>query len=222
MCRDHIIKTVAATYVAIQTVINRRYIVCTLQVNGISFLAYSCIILIYQLHHMKSSKQLAIAIVLIAGVSTSVKAQKLFFVFAHGQYATPLQSNLKNNYNFGLGAEGGAGIGFGKTFITATVGYSVFDARSGTEAGNLTYVPIKAGFRKYFLPMNLLYIHADAGVANVKVKGGGSSSRFTGDVGAGVKLGPLEAGVAYEGFSQSDPSGFASWLAFKLGWRLGL
>ena len=64
--------------------------------------------------------------------------------------------------------------------------------------------------------------HADAGVANIKIKGADSHTRFTSDVGAGVKLGPLEAGVAYEGFSQGDPSGFASWIGFKLGWRFGI
>jgi hypothetical protein len=70
--------------------------------------------------------------------------------------------------------------------------------------------------------MNLIYIHADAGVANLKVKGSNSFSRFTGDVGAGVKLGPLEAGIAYDGFSKKDPYIGASWLAFKVGWRIGL
>jgi hypothetical protein len=161
---------------------------------------------------------------LAAGLPARVQAQKLFFVFVHGQYATPSQTSFKDNYNFGLGAEGGAGIGFGKTFFTGTVGYTVFDAKSNTESGkgNLTYVPMKLGIRRYFLPGHLLFVHADAGVAHIKEKSAGSYSRFTGDVGAGVKLGPLEAGVAYDGFSQSDPSGFASWIGFKLGWRFGL
>jgi len=165
---------------------------------------------------------LVLVTLLIAGTYTSANAQKLFFLFAHGQYLSPLQTNFKNNYNFGLGAEAGVGLGVGKTFFTGTVGYAAFDAKSGSEAGSLTYVPMKLGIRHYFLPMNLLYIHADGGVANIKVKGGSSSSRFTGDVGAGVKLGPLEAGIAYDGFSQGDPSGYASWLAFKVGWRMGL
>jgi hypothetical protein len=165
---------------------------------------------------------MAIALLLLAGTYTGTQAQKLFFLFAHGQYASPLEKDFKNLYNFGVGAEGGAGLGFGKTFITGTVGYSVFDAKSGTGVGNLTYVPMKLGLRQYFLPMNLIYIHADAGVANIKVKGASTVSRFTGDVGAGVKLGPLEAGIAYDGFSKKDPSGYASWLAFKVGWRMGL
>jgi hypothetical protein len=163
-----------------------------------------------------------VAIVLIAGNYNSAQAQKLFFVFAHGQYASPMQASFKNDYNFGLGAEAGAGIGFGsKTFLTGTVGYTVFDAHL-KELGNITYVPMKLGFRRYFLPANLLYIHADAGVAHIKDKTDNSSySRFSGDVGAGVKLGPFEVGVAYDGFAR-DGAGYASWLAFKAGWRFGL
>lgn len=160
-----------------------------------------------------------LAILITTGLFSGVQAQKLFFVFLHGQYLTPTDKDFKNGYNFGAGAEGGAGVGLGKTFITGTVGYSVFDAKEGS---NLTMVPMKLGLRHYFLPMNLIYIHADAGVAKLKVKGSDSFSRFTGDVGAGVKLGPLEAGLAYEGFSKKDPDGGASWLAVKVGWRIGL
>jgi len=165
---------------------------------------------------------LVMAALLVAGMPAGVQAQKLFFLFAHGQYASPVQNNFRNNYNYGAGAEGGAGLGFGKTFVIGTVGYTLFNAAAKSEAGNLTYIPVKIGLRHYILPGNLLFIHADAGMATIKIKGDGSSSRFTGDVGAGVKLGPLEAGVAYNGFSQSDPSGYASWLEFKVGWRMGL
>lgn len=162
---------------------------------------------------------MTITAVLIAGAYSGAQAQKLFFVFAHGQYATPVQNDFKNNYGFGLGAEAGLGIGTGKTFFTGTVGYTFFDAQSESAAGNLTYVPVKAGIRRYILPGNLLFIHADAGVATIKIKGGDSFSRFTADVGAGAKLGPFEIGVAYDGFTGT---GNASWLEFKAGWKLGL
>ena len=166
---------------------------------------------------------MAMALLLITGLYSGTQAQKLFFVFAHGQYATPVQTSFKNDYNFGLGAEAGVGIGFGtKTFLTGTVGYTVFDAKSD-EVKNITYVPMKVGLRRYFLPANLIFIHADAGVGHIKDKTTNSSySRFTADVGAGVKLGPFEVGVAYDGFSRDGSSGYASWLAFKAGWRFGL
>jgi len=163
-----------------------------------------------------------VVILLAAGIYNSAQAQKLFFLFAHGQYASPQQNSFRNDYSFGVGAEAGAGIGFGsKTFLTGTVGYTVFNA-PGKDLKNLTIVPMKLGFRRYFLPANLLFIHADAGVAHIKDKTYSSSySRFSGDVGAGVKLGPFELGLAYDGFAR-DGAGYASWWAFKGGWRFGL
>ncbi|OQP46926.1 hypothetical protein A4H97_05245 [Niastella yeongjuensis] len=163
-----------------------------------------------------------VTLVLIAGRYNSAQAQKLFFIFAHGQYASPMQASFKHDYDFGLGAEAGVGIGFGsKTFLTGTIGYSVFKAQI-KELGNVTFVPMKLGFRRYFLPANLLFIHADAGVAHIKDKTtNATSSRFSGDVGAGIKLGPFEVGVAYDGFAREE-AGYASWLAFKAGWRFGL
>ena len=82
---------------------------------------------------------------------------------------------------------------------------------------------MKIGVRQYLLVAKILYVQADAGVASIHNKASGSTtSRFSGDVGAGVKLGPFEVGLSYDGFTRSDPSGYASWLAFKAGWRLGL
>jgi len=163
-----------------------------------------------------------VAIVLIAGIYNSVHAQKVFFVFAHAQYASPVQASFKNDYNYGVGGEAGAGINLGKkTFLTGTAGYTVFNAPS-KEIGNITYVPMKLGVRKYFLPTNLLFIHADAGVAHIKDKTYNSSySRFSGDVGAGIKLGLFELGIDYDGFSRVN-DGYASWFAFKAGWHFGL
>src|SRR5438105_1221402 len=180
---------------------------------------------IYINTNMKTSIRISTTIVLflVAGMFTATRAQKLVFLFAHGQYATPVQTDFKNSYSMGLGAEAGLGVGLGKTFFTGTIGYTFFNAKSGTEAGNITYAPVKLGIRHYLLPGNLLFIHADAGVAHIKDKTTNTSySGFTGDVGAGVKLGPFELGVAYDGFSRSDPSGYASWLAFKAGWKFGL
>jgi hypothetical protein len=94
---------------------------------------------------------LVIAVMLVTGVSSGVQAQKLFFLFAHGQYATPVQNSFKNDYNYGVGADAGVGIGTGKTKLVGTVGYMVFDAKSG-EVGNITYVPMKVGIRRYFFP----------------------------------------------------------------------
>jgi hypothetical protein len=168
---------------------------------------------------MQMLTRVCIATLLLSGIYTGAQAQKVFFLFGHGQYASPVRSSFKDNYGYGLGAEAGAGIGANKTFFTATIGYSYFDARSGKEVGNLTYIPIKVGIRQYYLPAKILFLHVDAGMATIKEKGGSSMSRFTADVGGGVKLGPFEFGVAFDGFVND---GFNSWVGFKGGYRIGL
>jgi hypothetical protein len=185
-----------------------------------------------ELHHGKAvfymkpvTLFVAIALCIVPGIFNNAKAQHLVFIFAHPVYESPVDKDFKNNYSFGLGAEGGVGIGAGRTFFIGTIGYSYFNARSNAEKpiGNLNYVPIKVGFRHYILVGKVLFINADAGVATITDRSTHtSSSRFTADIGPGVKLGPFEAIVNYDGFARSDPSGYASWLAFKLGWRIGL
>jgi hypothetical protein len=170
---------------------------------------------------MKSLLKLGVLTVLLTGSYTAANAQKLFFLFAHGQYSSPAQTSFKNSYGYGLGGEVGAGIGANKTFFTGTIGYTFFDARSGREAGNITIVPMKLGIRHYLLPGKLIFIHADAGVARINDKGSDiQTSNFTADVGGGVKLGPMEIGVAYDGFQFAGA--FRSFVAFKAGWRIGL
>lgn len=158
---------------------------------------------------------------LVAGSYSGVQAQKVFYVFAHGQYAGPVQTSFKNDYNYGIGAEGGAGVNLGKkTFLTGTVGYTVFNSPA-KDVGNIIYIPMKIGVRKYFLPAKILFVHADAGIGQIKDKTTNTSSaRFSADVGAGVKLGLFEMGLAFDGFTRNG--GYASWVALKAGWRLGL
>jgi len=166
---------------------------------------------------------MAAALWIVPGILNEAKAQHLVFIFVHPQYAAPVDKDFKNNYSFGLGAEGGIGIGTGRTFFVGTFGYTSFNARSGKGIDNISYVPLKIGFRHYLLIGKVLFINADAGIATITDRGShDSQTRFTADIGPGVKLGPFEAIVNYDGFTRSDPSGYASWLAFKLGWRIGL
>jgi hypothetical protein len=168
---------------------------------------------------MKALIKFALLTVVLTASYTGVHAQKLFFVVAHGQYSSPVQNTFKANFNYGLGGEAGVGIGPGKTKVMGTIGYHFFNARSGHEASDLTVVPMKLGLRRYILP--LIFVHADAGVAKIKAKGAdGRTSGFTADIGAGVKLGPMDLGVAYDGFQYEGA--FRSFVAFKAGWRLGL
>lgn len=147
-------------------------------------------------------------------------AQQLVFLFGHGVWANPSDKNFKDTHKTGLGVEGGAAIGWNKTFIVGTIGYSSFGADGSNTKGSLSYVPLKAGLRQYIFS-KLIYIHGDLGIATIK-DDGGSKSPFSGDIGAGVKLGMFEAQLDYDGFSRSDPSGYASWIGIKAGINIGL
>ncbi|WP_153796732.1 hypothetical protein [Foetidibacter luteolus] len=150
-----------------------------------------------------------------------LKAQRLVFIFGHLTYNTPVQSNLKDNYRFGAGAEAGVGIGRGQTFLTATTGYTKFNSKSGSGVGNFGYVPVKLGLRQYVVG-KLLFLNANAGMAVIKPKDADNMSRFTADVGVGAQLLGLDLSINYDGFAAKDPSGWASWIAFKAGFRFGL
>jgi len=166
---------------------------------------------------------LAIVLLSVAGLNNKASAQHLVFLFAHASYDVPVDKDFKNNYTYGLGAEGGVGLGTGRTFFTGTIGYTQFEANPGKGVNNLSYVPVKIGFRHYLLIGKVLFINADAGIGTITDRVTHTSqSRFTADIGPGVKLGPFEAILNYDGFTRSDPSGYASWLAFKIGWRIGL
>lgn len=152
----------------------------------------------------------------------TAQAQKLFFLFGHALYASPVEQSFKDGYKYGAGVEGGAGIGWKKTFITGTIGYTSFSNESGNTAGKVNLIPVKIGVRHYLLE-KLLYLHGDLGIMSVKNEMMSSAqSKFSGDVGAGIKLGLLEVQLDYDGFSRSNPSGYNSWFALKAGFAIGL
>lgn len=171
------------------------------------------------------SAAFVIAMAFQLGTQTA-SAQKLFFLFGHLAYENPGNNGMMQNYKYGLGGEVGGGIKlFHKTYATGTVGYSSFaqDKSSSPRPGRMSYVPVRFGLRQNFLPLNLLFLHADVGSARVK-NDFTSGSRFTGSFGVGGKLGPIEAQIDYEllGKKSGDPKGSNGWVAFKAGWRFGL
>jgi len=171
------------------------------------------------------SAVLAIAMTLGLGMQTA-HAQKLFFLFGHLAYENPGNNGIMQSYKYGIGGEVGGGIKlFNKTYATGTLGYSSFgqDKSANPRPGRMSYVPVRFGLRQNFLPLNLLFLHADVGTARVK-NDLTSGSRFTGSFGVGGKLGPIEAQIDYElmGKKDADPKGGNGWVAFKAGWRFGL
>lgn len=156
-------------------------------------------------------------------VCKNVQAQKLVFLYAHGLYANPLDKNFNNNYNSGIGVEGGAGLGWGKTFLVATIGYSSFSGSDKNTYGRVKYVPMKLGLRQYIFS-KMIYLHGDLGIGRIKNDLYNNQSRFSGDFGAGVKFAGFEVQVDYDGFTRNtpEPSGYSSWIALKAGFNLGL
>lgn len=178
-----------------------------------------------KMYNMKKClKKSTVIVVLALGTfvfNNNAAAQKLVFLFGHGVYATPVENSFKDGYNAGFGAEGGVGFGWNKTFIIGTIGYTSFGSKSGNSAGNINIIPLKAGVRQYILG-KLLYIHGDVGIASVKNKITDAEGKFCGDFGAGVKFAGLEVQLDYDGFNKSNPSGFASAVALKAGFAIGL
>jgi len=170
----------------------------------------------------------ALTVTILAFVlsTQSAHSQKLFFIFGHLAYENPGGNGVMQNYRYGIGGEAGAGIKlYHKTYATGTIGYSSFtqDKSASPRPGRMSYVPVRFGLRQNFLPLNLLFLHADVGTASVK-NDLTSGSRFTGSFGVGGKLGPIEAQIDYElmGKKSGDPSGANGWVGFKAGWRFGL
>jgi hypothetical protein len=161
-----------------------------------------------------------VASTMFAIYCNNLKAQHVILLYGHGIYATPTDKNFKRGYNTGVGIEGGGGIGWNKTFIIGTIGYTHFFKESDNSAGDAGIVPFKAGLRQYIFS-KLIYIHGDVGIDKIKNKIS-SDSRFSADIGAGIRLGLLELQIDYDGFTRDDPSGFASWVGFKAGFAFGL
>ncbi|CAN5746782.1 hypothetical protein BH10BAC2_BH10BAC2_44050 [soil metagenome] len=155
-------------------------------------------------------------------ISQKLFSQNLLFLYAHGIYANPVDKNFKDGYNAGLGVEAGAAIGWNKTFIVGTLGYTSFSDRDNNTAGNISYTPFKVGLRQYVFS-KLIYIHGDLGIGKVKNEVI-DDTRFSGDIGAGVKLAGFEVQLDYDGFTRKSPeaSGYASWIGIKAGFNLGL
>lgn len=155
-----------------------------------------------------------------AGFFNNLQAQRLVFLFGHAVYSSPAGGSFKDNYKYGAGAEAGVGVGLlGKTFFTGTLGYTSFVHSSSNSSGNISYVPIKAGIRHYLFA-KILFIHGDLGVGIINNKNADkSSTKFSGDIGAGVKLAGLEILADYDGFA-GTPSG--SWIEIKAGFNFGL
>jgi len=123
---------------------------------------------------------------------------------------------FKEAYNFGIGGEVYGGIGLGKSYLIATLGYSAFKEDVSLNAETLTYTPVKVGIKQMFL-LKKLFIQGDVGAASVKY-GGVSENAFTAGAGAGVRLAGLELSLYYDAFKAKRFDKYANTLNAKLGY----
>lgn len=137
-------------------------------------------------------------------------------------YANP-QSDFRNLYTAGAGGEVKGGVGLGKTYFVASIGYMGFAAKDGNENGTLTVKPIKFGVKHYFLAKRL-FVNADLGVVKLKDESTtGNEQRFTRDIGVGARLLGLEASIFYDTWDNlRGDEGSSSSVVFKLGYNITL
>jgi len=152
-----------------------------------------------------------------------LNAQAPIYIFIHLIGLDPIESNLKYNYKYGAGGEGSLGLGLGKhTVLTGTLGYTLFKHSDNYKHDGITYVPVKIGVRQYLFAKKL-FAHTDIGLGIVSLPDApGNETHFSGDVGLGIKLSRFEILVDYDGFTQSGPDRYASWVAIKAGFSFGL
>lgn len=133
----------------------------------------------------------------------------------NAMYCMP-QGDFKKLYKYGAGGEVYGGVGWGKTFVLATVGYRAFKEDATFSSGSLSFIPIKLGV-KQLLFMKRLFVQADAGILNAKQEDE-SSSGFTYDVGAGLRFAGTELGLFYDGFKFKDATNASNTLNVKVGY----
>jgi len=151
--------------------------------------------------------------------SASAKSQIIkpgFTIGLGAAYAQPV-GDFKKGFKYGFGGDVYGGVGWGKTYLLATLGYRGFIEDVSTNANTLSYVPVKLGVRQYLL-LKKIYIQANAGVANIS-GGGESSSAFTYDLGAGLKFAGFEIAAFYDSFKPKDADKYLSSINGRIGYN---
>jgi hypothetical protein len=161
-----------------------------------------------------------VALALISTFSVqaqSKKGQKNYLLGASLIMASPV-GTLSEDYKTGFGIEGIGGIKAGEQlYVTATLSYVNFPNETYyNEYGNISVTSVKGGLRYYVTENIFLSGNAGVGFAKDEVEPQ-SYGRFIGDVGGGLHLGLLQAGVYYEGRKKIFSEGFSNSVQVKLG-----
>jgi hypothetical protein len=165
------------------------------------------------------SKSIAVLIGVLVSLSVSAQIKTPGIIIGGDLFYAKPSGKFTNTHNYGYGAEAFAGASLGKTYLVATVGTANFKAFNEGD-GDISYTPIKAGVRRYFL-LKKIFINADAGVAILKNKTTNETERrLLRGVGAGVRLFGFEGGVYYDGWKALNTSGFSNSVQWKVGYAI--
>ena len=163
---------------------------------------------------------IAIPFILFASLITTKTSAQHAGIFVHALYAAPVGGISSDFYDGGAGVEGGILAGRKNTRFVGSIGYSHFFKDNSNSYGDKTYIPVKAGVRQY-LPLNIIFLQADMGVGFVSQKNYSSTTPFTYDFQAGVKLGGFEAAIGWDNLHAKEYAGWSSWFTVKAGINLG-
>jgi hypothetical protein len=165
-----------------------------------------------------------ITVILLAAATTGATAQtkksaagKNYLLGANLILASPV-GTLSEDYKTGFGIEGMGGIKAGdQLYIMATLAYVNFPNETYyNDFGNISVTSIKGGLRYYATENVFLSGNAGVGFAKDEVEPR-SYGRFIGDIGGGVHLGLVQAGLYYEGRKKIFSDGFSNSVQVKLG-----
>ena len=140
----------------------------------------------------------------------------------NANYAPPTNSSFSNVNNAGIGAEAGAGLGYGSTMFMGTVGYQHFGASSNNPAGSLNVTTLKGGIRQYIF-LGRLFLLGNIGTAIQSY----SSSSIKGneliyEYGGGVRLFGLEVQLTQSHWQQPINVAASSAFNVKVGFSFKL
>lgn len=168
--------------------------------------------------------------VVISGAFAQLPRLPKILAFGNLTYANPSNPDFKAIANNGIGYEIGAGLGLGKTIITASVGRMRYTIPNGifadgvfitSQPDHLKVTPLKIGLRKYLIAG--LFLHGDLGMAIQSYdKYNATAKSLLYEVGAGFKFGFVEVGAGYTGYKLAGTSMQANSVLLKAGLALKL
>lgn len=166
---------------------------------------------------------LTFAVLLIAIRANAQTTPAHAFRFSVGADAGIPTGNLTIGSNFVLGGTIRGHYGLSDNFaLTLTSGadhfFSKINPATGKKFDSFGIIPVKAGFKEFFVPN--IYLAAEAGWAVEETDSGAGNKKFLASPGAGWANSHWDIGLRYDQYiGQADPYGF---VALRVAYGFGL